>query len=167
MAARTGESSAIEALYERFARAVHGCLLSYVPHSEAEDLLQDVFEIVLRRLEELREPAAFPGWLMATTRNVALQHLRRRGRSDVDLHDIEADGGGPDESAEVRHVLAALARTSPKYREVLVLRLVEGMTGPEIADATGLTHGTVRVYLHEGMQSLRSSLSTAKSKGGA
>jgi RNA polymerase sigma-70 factor (ECF subfamily) len=166
-AARSGEPLAIQALYGRFARAVHGCLLSYVPYGDAEDLMQDVFEAVLRRLDELREPAAFPGWLMATTRNVALQHLRRRRQSDLELHEVEGDGIGPDQSAEVRHVLAALAGTPPKYREVLVLRLVEGMTGPEIAAATGLTHGTVRVYLHEGMQLLRSSFSTAESTGGA
>ena len=41
------------------------------------------------------------------------------------------------------------------YRETLILRLVEGMTGPEIAARTGLTHGSVRVNLHRGMQQLR------------
>ena len=105
---------------------------------------------------------------MAMTRNTALQHLRRRGqeRGHVELHETESGHGGPDLSAEARHVLGVLARMPSKYRELLVLRLVEGMTGPEIAAATGLTHGTVRVYLHEGMQRLRSSLSTAESKDG-
>lgn len=112
-AARMGEPLAIQTLYERFARAVHGCLLSYVSHSDAEDLVQDVFETVLRRLDKLREPAAFPGWLIATTRNVALQHLRQRGRCDLELHDVVGGGVGPDQSAEVRHVLAALSGTPP------------------------------------------------------
>jgi RNA polymerase sigma-70 factor, ECF subfamily len=44
------------------------------------------------------------------------------------------------------------------YRETLILRLVEGMTGPEIAARTGLTHGSVRVNLHRGMQQLRAKL---------
>jgi len=50
-------------------------------------------------------------------------------------------------------------RSLPKaYRETLLLRFVEGMTGPEIAARTGLTHGSVRVNLHRGMQQLRAKL---------
>ena len=45
------------------------------------------------------------------------------------------------------------------YRETLILRLVEGMTGPEIAARTGMTHGSVRVNLHRGMEQLRAKLS--------
>ena len=55
-------------------------------------------------------------------------------------------------------VLAAIRRLPEAYRETLVLRLVEGMTGPEIAERTGLTPGSVRVNLHRGMQMLREAL---------
>jgi RNA polymerase sigma-70 factor (ECF subfamily) len=48
---------------------------------------------------------------------------------------------------------------SETYRETLILRLVEGMTGPEIAARTGMTHGSVRVNLHRGMEQLRAKLS--------
>jgi len=58
-------------------------------------------------------------------------------------------------------VLAAIQRLPEAYRETLVLRLVEGMTGPEIAERTGLTPGSVRVNLHRGMQMLREALAGA------
>ena len=60
-----------------------------------------------------------------------------------------------DESGEILDTL----RTLPEaYRETLAMRLVEGMTGPEIARATGLTHGSVRVNLSRGMERLREAL---------
>ena len=55
-------------------------------------------------------------------------------------------------------VLAAIRRLPEAYRETLVLRLVEGLTGPEIAERTGLQPGSVRVNLHRGMQMLREAL---------
>ena len=55
-------------------------------------------------------------------------------------------------------MLAPIRRLPEAYREPLLLRLVEGRTGPEIARATGLTHGSVRVNLHRGMQLLRAEL---------
>ena len=61
-------------------------------------------------------------------------------------------------SAEVAQVLAALRALPDVYRETLVMRLVEGMTGPEIAEHTGLAHGSVRVNLHRGMKLLREQL---------
>ena len=56
---------------------------------------------------------------------------------------------------------ASRAHYQRGFRETLVLRLVEGMTGPEIAERTGLTHGSVRVNLHRGMQLLRPLLQEA------
>ena len=55
-------------------------------------------------------------------------------------------------------MFAAIRRLPEAYRETLVLRLVEGMTGPEIAARAGLTPGSVRVNLHRGMLMLREAL---------
>ena len=55
---------------------------------------------------------------------------------------------------------------SETYRETLILRLVEGMTGPEIAARTGMTHGSVRVNLHRGMEQLRAKLIASPSRMG-
>jgi RNA polymerase sigma-70 factor (ECF subfamily) len=64
---------------------------------------------------------------------------------------IRADPWGP----VAQQVLEAIRTLPDTYRETLILRLVEGMTGPEIAARTCLTHGSVRVNLHRGMQQLR------------
>jgi len=55
-------------------------------------------------------------------------------------------------------VLSEIRALPEAYRETLVLRLVEGLTGPEIAERTGLTHASVRVNLHRGMKQLRARL---------
>src|SRR5205823_2759422 len=72
----------------------------------------------------------------------------------------EAEGGATSglEEAEAAVVLAIIRGLSETYRETLILRLVEGMTGPEIAARTGLTPGSVRVNLHRGMEQLRTKL---------
>jgi RNA polymerase sigma-70 factor (ECF subfamily) len=154
-AARGGDRSAFGELYTRFARMVHGILLARGPRVDVDDLVQDVFVIALERLGTLRDPQAFGGWLAVIARNRATDHLRRAPQT-VELTD-EVGRTDPDRT----EALAALAviRTMPQaYRETLVLRLVEGMTGPEIAARTGLTPASVRVNLHRGMKQLRERL---------
>src|SRR5262249_57105711 len=75
--ARNGDRCAFGALYERYARMVHGILLARVPPQVAEDLLQDVFLQALPRLGSLRDPTRFGGWLAAIARNRAHDHHRR------------------------------------------------------------------------------------------
>ena len=74
--ARSGDADAVRQLYLRFSHAVHGVLLGYLQPADADDLTHDVFEIALRQLHDLREPAAFPGWLLSIARHAALQRLR-------------------------------------------------------------------------------------------
>lgn len=161
-AARGGDRAAFGRLYDRYARMVHGILMARVPLAEVDDLVQDVFVRVLGQLHTVRDAAAFGGWLATVTRNRASDYHRRSVPTVELTEDAPAqavDGrpaaAAPDEGAEV----LALIRTLPEtYRESLILRLVEGMTGPEIAERTGLTHGSVRVNLHRGMQMLREKL---------
>ena len=156
IAARGGDRGAFATLYERYGRMVHGVLLARVPRGQVEDLVQDVFLSALSRIGSLREPARFGGWLAMIARNRATD-WHRRSRDTVELTE---DLGGT-QAADDAEALAALAalRTLPEaYRETLVLRLVEGMTGPEIAARTGMTEGSVRVNLHRGMKLLRAKL---------
>jgi len=75
--------------------------------------------------------------------------------SDQDIQAVRTHG---DHEGQAAAILDAIRSLSEAYRETLILRLVEGMTGPEIAARTGMTHGSVRVNLHRGMQQLRAKL---------
>jgi RNA polymerase sigma-70 factor (ECF subfamily) len=168
--ARTGDRVAFGRLYDRYARMVHGVLLARVPVGEVDDLVQDVFLLALRRLSTLRETGSFGAWLTVIARNLANDYHRHsvpedqlapQGQRADDTNEREIEHGntsGDDQSPAVA-ILDAIRALPDAYRETLILRLVEGMTGPEIAARTGLTHGSVRVNLHRGMQQLRARLS--------
>jgi RNA polymerase sigma-70 factor (ECF subfamily) len=158
-AAQNGDRVAFGALYEQYERLVHAILLARVPYHECEDLMQDVFIRALERLPALREPAAFCAWLMAIARRTATDHQRSK-TSIKDFGPLRSGGTRPDE--EAFEVLAAIQSLPETYRETLILRLVEGMTGPEIALRTGLTPDSVRVNLCRGMKLLRAHLEAHK-----
>ena len=158
-AAREGDRAAFGRLYERYARMVHGILLGRVPVGEVEDLVQDVFVAAMRQVHTLRDVNCFGGWLAAVARNRANDY-HRRSVELVEFTEQVPDGavrlgGEADDGAAILGVIRGLPEA---YRETLILRLVEGMTGPEIAERTGLTAGSVRVNLHRGMQMLREKL---------
>jgi RNA polymerase sigma-70 factor (ECF subfamily) len=159
---RGGSPGAFECLYERYARMVHGILLARVPRRDVEDLVQEVFLTVHRRLSTLRDARALGGWLAMIARNRAMDHLRRRTEHEALPKELAAPRGAQAEAAEALEAIRGLPEA---YREPLILRLVEGMTGPEIAERTGLTPGSVRVNLHRGMQQLRVKLRRSQSHG--
>ena len=154
-AAREGDRDAFAELYRRYARMVHGIVLALVPRRDVDDLVQDVFLRALHELRKLRDPAAFGAWLARIARRRAGDY-HRRAKDALELPEGLAAVAGAE--AEARAVLAVIQGLPETYRETLVLRLVEGMTGPEIAERTGLTHGSVRVNLHRGMKLLRERL---------
>jgi RNA polymerase sigma-70 factor (ECF subfamily) len=156
-AAQGGDRAAFGALYERFARLVHGVLLASAPRDDVPDLLQEVFLRALRQLHTLREPAAFGGWIATMARNEARMHHRSE-RPTEELSDQVAGTASSSDALEMGDVLRALRALPERYREPLTLRLVEQMGGEEIARTLGLTHGTVRVYLHHGIRLLREQL---------
>jgi RNA polymerase sigma-70 factor, ECF subfamily len=160
-AAREGDRSAFGRLYERYARMVHGILLGRVPVGDVDDLVQDVFVRAMRQVHTLRDVKCFGAWLATVARNRANDYHRR----SVELVEFTEEapsgavrggsGGAGDDGAAILGVIRGLPEA---YRETLILRLVEGLTGPEIAERTGLTAGSVRVNLHRGMQMLREKL---------
>lgn len=152
--AADGDRSAFGELYVRYSRMVHGILLARVPPGEAEDLVQEVFLSAMKQLRGLRTAAAFRGWLGAIARHRAIDWFRG-ARHQVPLDEVElrkhANGGTPEAFA----ALDAIRSLPEAYRETMILRLVEGMTGPEIAQRTGLRPDSVRVNLCRGMKMLR------------
>ncbi|MBD3298395.1 MAG: sigma-70 family RNA polymerase sigma factor [candidate division Zixibacteria bacterium] len=153
--ARAGNRRAFAKLHQRFAPMVHGILLARVPRAEVDDLMQDVFLSALKRLDSLREDVAFGPWLATIARNRATDYHRRKRTMD-ELPEHLPSNDPP--RGEAQRVLDVIETLPEAYRETLILRLVEDMTGPEIAERTGLTPGSVRVNLHRGMKLLRERL---------
>jgi RNA polymerase sigma-70 factor, ECF subfamily len=158
-AVRAGDREAFGRLYALYAPMVHGILLARVPYRDVDDLVQDVFLSALKRLGSLRDAAAFGGWLAMIARNRAVDYYRR-ARETEELTDEMPVASHRDAEAEheAARMLEAVGSLPEAYRETLVLRLVEGMTGPEIAARTGMTAASVRVNLHRGMKLLREKL---------
>ena len=155
--ALAGDPAAFSRLYERYGRVIHGLLLARVARDEVDDLVQDVFLTAWRRLDGLRDPAAFGGWIAMIARNRATD-FHRRTADFVELPDNLESPGTASGQADANVALAAIRSLPDRYRETLILRLVEGLSGPEIAERTGLTPGSVRVNLHRGMKMLRDKL---------
>lgn len=155
-AARRGDRAAFARLFELFAPMVHGVALVRLTPAEADDVVQEVFVTAIERIATLRDSAAIGGWLcmIARTRSIDM----RRASSRI------ADGAVPEgvhedpDRLEATRCLDAIRALPEAYHETLVLRLVEGLTGPEIAEQTGLTADSVRVNLHRGMKLLRQKL---------
>jgi RNA polymerase sigma-70 factor (ECF subfamily) len=150
-----GDRDGFSRLYGLYAPLVHGILLARVPRAEVDDLVQDIFLHAFRKLHTLRDAAAFGPWIAMIARNRAVD-FHRRSRETVEITD-ELRGSDKQE-ARAAEILELIRSLPEAYRETLVLRLVEGMTGPEIAVRTGLTAASVRVNLHRGMKLLREKL---------
>jgi len=150
-----GDQDAFTRLYTDYARMVHAILLGRVPRRDVDDLVQDVFLTAYTRIGELREPEAFGGWIAAIARNRATDHLRRSHPQEPLPDEMP---GGDSSDAETFAILDVIRKLPEAYRETLLMRLVEGMSGAEIAARSGLTPASVRVNLHRGMKMLRERL---------
>ena len=150
-----GDRDGFARLYDLYAPLVHGILLARVPRAEVDDLVQDIFLHAYKKLHTLRDGSAFGPWIAMIARNRAID-FHRRSKETVEIND-ELRGSDMHDS-KAAEILELIRNLPEAYRETLVLRLVEGMTGPEIAARTGLTAASVRVNLHRGMKLLRERL---------
>ena len=154
-----GDRDSFGRLYQLYAPMVHGILLARIPRSEVDDLVQDIFLHAFRKLHTLRDWAAFGPWIAMIARNRAMDFYRRAKETVEVTEDLRSTDMQTSRANEILELIRALPEA---YRETLILRLVEGMTGPEIAARTGLTPASVRVNLHRGMKQLRTKLGYAE-----
>lgn len=152
---RAGDEEAFSELYKLFAPMVHGVVLARVPRDEVDDIVQNVFLAAYKNLHTLRDCSAVGGWLAIIARNRANEFYRRAKPTEELPEELSRNDSPHSEAGEI---LAAIQALPDTYKETLVLRLIEGMTGPEIAEQTGLAPGSVRVNLHRGMKLLRQKL---------
>lgn len=161
---QAGDERAFAALLDRFGGATRSYLRGLVG-AAAEDLQQDVWLTVYRKLAQLTDPRAFRTWLYRTTRHRALDYLRAQHR-EREMFVVDADADVPDPSTNHRAQVAldtelladAIAGLSPLHREALLLRYRDDLRYAEIAVVVGCSIGTVRSRIHYARQRLRDAM---------
>jgi RNA polymerase sigma-70 factor, ECF subfamily len=139
------------AAFERLVRAHHARVWRYLVHllgdpTQAEDVAQEVFIKVHRRLRTLRDPERFVPWLLSVARNTAYDAGRSRKRRPLVLVDDDTLGrlGGSVDPHLDLEVEDALARLDDDMRESLVLVGMLGFSYQEAAGVVGVPEGTVK-----------------------
>lgn len=151
----SGDEDAFRRLHRKYAPLVHGILMARMPADEVADVVQEVFLAAFRGIKSLRDADAVGPWLVSMARKHAAGFYRSRRVTEELPDEIP---GRQAQHAEATEVMMAIRSLPDAYSETLTLRLVEGMTGEEISELTGLSRGSVRVNLHRGMEMLRKSL---------
>ena len=164
--AAEGDESAFEELYRLHHRRVYSlCLRMTQNPVEAEDLTQEVFVLLFRKIGSFRGESAFTTWLHRMTVNQVLMHFRKKKsrpehpteEGDAPVQ-IETGTENPRAMPVVDRIALerAVAKLPPGYRAVFVLHDVEGYDHAEIARALGCSVGTSKSQLHKARMKLRS-----------
>ncbi len=163
--AAEGDISAFEEIYRSHYRRVYTqCLRMTRSSSEAEDLTQDVFVQLYRKLRTFRGESAFSTWLHRLTANVVLMHFRKiaaRIEQKTDSFSDLLECRHPSKRAEATLMLdrisldEAIQQLSPGYRAVLILHDVEGYEHQQISEFLGCAVGTSKSQLHKARKKLR------------
>jgi RNA polymerase sigma-70 factor (ECF subfamily) len=133
-------------LFERHGAAVYRRCLALLRHDElARDAVQEVFVRVVAQLGRFRGQSSALTWLYSVATLHCLQQLRNHRRRDGKLAGLQAAGEPPPSPAvEDRLTVAALLEgAEPALQQIVVLRLIDGMTADEVAEVTGLSRKTV------------------------
>jgi RNA polymerase sigma-70 factor (ECF subfamily) len=139
-------------LYQRFAPKMYGVCLRYAANAEeAEDILQEGFIKVFRKLDSFRSEGSFEGWIRRIFVNTSIEHFRRKNYLQPITEREEATVEGKylsvlDDLAE-RDIIGLVQQLSPGYRTVFNMYVVEGYTHREIADSLGISEGTSKSQL--------------------
>jgi RNA polymerase sigma-70 factor (ECF subfamily) len=170
--AKQGDAQAFQALYDKHKRRVYSlCLRMTANTAEAEDLTQEAFLQLYRKIATFRGESAFSTWLHRLSVNVVLMHLRKKSLPVVSLE--ETTQGGDDDtpkkdfgaedlalagSIDRLQLQKAVEDLPPGYRTIFVLHDVEGYEHNEIATIVGCSIGNSKSQLHKARMKLRDML---------
>jgi RNA polymerase sigma-70 factor (ECF subfamily) len=168
--AQRGDAAAFERIYQLHSRRVYSLCLRMVGNTaEAEDLAQDAFLQLFRKIQTFRGESAFSTWLHRLTVNVVLMRLRRKTMTETSLEEMtepdEETGGPPREvgTADLRlagsvdrvNLERAIAQLPRGYKQVFVLHDIQGYEHNEIAELMGCSIGNSKSQLHKARTRLR------------
>lgn len=160
--ARAGEDAAQSELFRRHVERVYGFVRRLMPDAgDHDDIVQDVFVQAMESLHRLREAEAFAGWLRSIAIHIVKNRLRkrrlltrlglRRSRSappdDLVIEDLVSPSAPPDVVVELHAVYRTVAKLDPDLRTALILRRVEGLSVPAVAEQLGRSLSTTKRWL--------------------
>ncbi|MEM7414929.1 MAG: RNA polymerase sigma factor [Gemmatimonadota bacterium] len=168
--ARNGDAHAFRHLVERYQDGVAAVVVGMLgPGPDADDVGQETFVRFYRSIDRFRGEAALRTYLTRIAMNLSLNELKRRKRRErrvLRIHEgtpeFAAPGEGPDEAVDradrARAVREAIDRLDEKHRAVVTLRMIQGLSTKETAEALGVPEGTVLSRLARGRQKLEGEL---------
>ncbi|MBD0333760.1 MAG: RNA polymerase sigma factor [Chitinophagaceae bacterium] len=139
-------------LYQRYAPKMYGVCLRYAGSAEeAEDILQEGFIKVFKKIGSFRGEGSFEGWIRRIFVNTSIEHFRRKNYLQPITEKEETTVEGKylsvlDNLAE-KDIIGLVQQLSPGYRTVFNMYVVEGYSHKEIADALGISEGTSKSQL--------------------
>lgn len=141
-----------EELYSRFSSRMYAVCLRYAGNAEeAEDILQEGFIKIFKKLDSFRSEGSFEGWVRRIFVNTAIEHFRRKRYlmpvTEKEENTLEGKYNSVLDDLGAKDILALVQELSPGYRTVFNMYVVEGYTHKEIADMLGISEGTSKSQL--------------------
>lgn len=139
-------------LYNRFSGRMYAVCLRYAGSAEeAQDILQEGFIKVFKKLDSFRNEGSFEGWIRRIFVNTAIEHFRRKRYlmpvTEKEENTIEGKYTSALDDLGAKDIMALVQELSPGYRTVFNMYVVEGYTHKEIADMLGISEGTSKSQL--------------------
>lgn len=141
-----------EELYQRFSPRMYAVCLRYAGNAEeAQDVLQDGFIKVFKKMDSFRGEGSFEGWMRRVFVNTAIEHFRRKRYmmpvTEKEENTLEGKYTSVLDDLGAKDIMALVQELSPGYRTVFNMYVVEGYTHREIADRLGISEGTSKSQL--------------------
>ena len=159
---KAGDEKAATELVQRHATALARFAVSSGERSEVDELVQDTFVRAVASIDSFRGESSFRTWLFTIERRLLIDRRRmekrRRDRTEIQEDDAATEYDALDTvvaDETQQRLQRAVERLSPTQREVFALRVAEGLSYKEIADAVGTTEGAARVHYHNAMRAVK------------
>ncbi len=161
-----GEAGASRELFRRYAARIHGVGRSLLGVDDAEDIVQEVFLIAFRSMQNIREADKVGNWLYRVAQNCCREQLRRRGREKAavtaSLENTLAEQSSPVDSERIARAVASMPE---KLRLALDLKYRQGLSHSELAELLGISQSGVNTRLYRARMMLRQRLEKAGHHG--
>ena len=169
---KDGDLAAFEAVFDSYGRKLFGlCLRMSGSHEDAEDLMQEIFMVLLTKIKGFRGESKFSTWLYRIAVNTCLNHIRKQKGIMVSLNPEEERpewGSSADSPSLQRTALKrAISSLPPGYRAAVILHDIQGFNHKEIAGILGISEGASKSQLFKARRKLRDYMKVSYARGPA